>query len=91
VLEDPVTGSAAGALGARLAATGLGGGGALELIVHQGQELGRPGEVAVRVRVDGGRPAHVQVGGQVMALMEGRVITPRMAGGAGVTGDTSPG
>ena len=42
VLEDPATGSAAGALGACLAAAGLGDDEGLRLTVVQGLELGRP-------------------------------------------------
>jgi trans-2,3-dihydro-3-hydroxyanthranilate isomerase len=74
VPEDPVTGSAAGALGACLAAAGLGDGGALELVVSQGARGGRGGEVAVRVAGDDGQPRRVQVGGRVVPLMEGRLI-----------------
>lgn len=78
VLEDPVTGSAAGALGACLAAADRGAGGLLELVVRQGAELGRPGEVAVRVsgRGDPGDPRRVQVGGRVVPLFEGRFLEP---------------
>ena len=75
VPEDPVTGSAAGALGACLAAAGLGGnGGDLEMVVHQGTSLGRAGEVAVRVVSEGGVPRRVRVGGRVVPLFEGRVL-----------------
>lgn len=75
VPEDPVTGSAAGALGARLAAAGMADcEGNLELVVTQGVEMGRGGEVAVRVRCEGGRPCRVQVGGRVVPLFEGRVL-----------------
>ena len=73
VPEDPVTGSAAGALGARLAAAGLGAGGALELTVLQGQELGRPGRVEVAVRLAGGAPWEVEVGGAVAPVLDGRL------------------
>jgi trans-2,3-dihydro-3-hydroxyanthranilate isomerase len=73
VLEDPVTGSAAGALGACLAAAGHGDGEALELVVRQGLELGRPGEVAVRVRAPEGVPERVQIGGRVVLVLEGRL------------------
>lgn len=74
--EDPVTGSAAGGLGALLAAAGMGVGGGLELVVRQGTPAGRGGEVAVRVASAGGRPARVQVGGRVVPLFEGRVLGP---------------
>lgn len=75
IREDPATGSAAGALGACLAAAGLGDyGGGLELVVRQGNDAGRWGEVAVRVRCRDGRPHRVQVGGRVVPLLEGRLI-----------------
>jgi trans-2,3-dihydro-3-hydroxyanthranilate isomerase len=74
VLEDPVTGSAAGALGARLAAADPGAGDALALTVLQGEELGRPGRVEVRVRLEGGAPAEVEVGGAVAAVLEARLL-----------------
>ena len=75
VPEDPVTGSAAGALGACLAAAGMSGtDGDLEMVVLQGQELGRPGEVAVRVASTGGVPHRVRVGGRVVPLFEARVL-----------------
>lgn len=70
IAEDPVTGSAAGALGACLAERRRG---PLELIVRQGESLGRPGEVAVRVGWQGGSPGPVQVGGRVVPLFEGVV------------------
>jgi trans-2,3-dihydro-3-hydroxyanthranilate isomerase len=75
VPEDPVTGSAAGALGACLAAAGMSGpGDDLEMVVSQGLELGRPGEIAVRVVCADGTPRRVQVGGRVVPIFEGRVL-----------------
>lgn len=74
VPEDPVTGSAAGALGACLAAAGVGPEDDLEMVVCQGASLGRPGEVAVRVASQDGRPRRVRVGGRVVPLFEGRVL-----------------
>jgi trans-2,3-dihydro-3-hydroxyanthranilate isomerase len=74
VLEDPVTGSAAGALGARLAAADPGAGDALALAVLQGEELGRPGRVDVAVRLEGAVPAAVEVGGAVAPVLEARLL-----------------
>lgn len=72
VPEDPVTGSAAAALGARLAAEGLGDPrDGLSVVVRQSTAGGRGGEVAVRVDPDG----RVQVGGRVVPLFEGRFVT----------------
>lgn len=82
VPEDPVTGSAAGALGACLTAAGVGPrDGDLRMIVRQGDELGRPGEVAVRVRTAGGEPQRVRVGGRVVPLFEGRLVGDGLAAG----------
>jgi trans-2,3-dihydro-3-hydroxyanthranilate isomerase len=76
VPEDPVTGSAAGALGACLAAHGMSAGDDLELVVTQGAPGGRGGEAAVRVRSRGGVPERVRVGGRVVPLFEGHVLDP---------------
>ncbi len=85
VPEDPVTGSAAGALGACLAAAGVGTAGDLEMVVCQGASLGRPGEVAVRVASEDGTPRRVRVGGRVVPVLEGRVLEegPPAAPGGG--------
>lgn len=74
VLEDPGTGSAAGGLGACLAAAGFGTDSALQLVVRQGIEMGRHSEIAVRVSIEDGKPQRVQVGGRVVALLQGRLI-----------------
>jgi trans-2,3-dihydro-3-hydroxyanthranilate isomerase len=74
VPEDPATGSAAGALGACLAAAGHGDGDVTQLFVRQGAELGRPGEIAVRVESRDGVPRRVQVGGRVIPVFEGRFV-----------------
>ena len=44
------------------------------MVVSQGLELGRPGEIAVRVVCADGSPHRVQVGGRVVPLFEGRVL-----------------
>ena len=60
VPEDPVTGSAAAALGACLASAGLAGpDGGLEMRVSQGVAPARGGEMAVRVRTDRSGAARV--------------------------------
>lgn len=74
VLEDPATGSAAGALGACLAAAGHRDGDVTQLFVRQGAELGRHGEIAVRVESRDGVPRRVQVGGRVIPVFEGRFV-----------------
>lgn len=72
--EDPVTGSAAAALGARLADAGHGESGVLEMVVRQTTAAGRGGGVAVRVESGGDGPARVRVGGRVVPLFEGRFV-----------------
>lgn len=63
VAEDPATGSAAGPLGAYLAARGL----APRAVVRQGAHLGRPSELLV----DATEPGRVRVAGRVRAVGEG--------------------
>lgn len=67
VLEDPATGSAAGALGACLSAGR--GGDDLRLTVSQGDNLGRPAEI--RVAVSAGPT--VAVGGRVRPVLSGSI------------------
>jgi trans-2,3-dihydro-3-hydroxyanthranilate isomerase len=74
VLEDPFTGSAAGALGACVAAADPGPGGRLDLVVHQGSELGRPGRARVTVESSEGVPVRVEVAGAVLPVLEGRLV-----------------
>lgn len=76
--EDPVTGSAAAALGACLAAQGVIGDGEPALTVLQGHHMGRPGRVDVRVQMVSGGPAAVTVGGAVIP------------GGTGAIGPAAP-
>jgi len=73
VAEDPATGSAAGALGACLAAAGMGDGEGLRMTVTQGVEMGRPSEIQVLVDAPGGTPARVEVSGAVHLVMEGQL------------------
>lgn len=76
VAEDPVTGSAAGALGAYAVRQGLvrPEGGRASLKLEQGLELGRPGQVHVEVQTDdGGMATAVRVGGECVVVLEGEV------------------
>ncbi len=75
VHEDPVTGSAAAALGACLASAGFASpDGSLEMRVSQGVAPGRVGEMAVRVRTDPAGGLRVLIGGQVVPLFEGSFV-----------------
>ena len=67
--EDPATGSAAGPLGAYLAEYGLAGMPG-SIVVRQGEHVGRPSELHVEVRDEGGR-WRVRVGGGVHVVGSG--------------------
>jgi trans-2,3-dihydro-3-hydroxyanthranilate isomerase len=67
--EDPATGSAAGPLGAYLAARGVGGMPG-KLAIRQGDQVGRPSVLHVEVEPDGDS-WDVQVGGGVSMVGEG--------------------
>lgn len=71
--EDPVTGSAAGALLALLVSEGRlpMRGGRASGTVHQGHVLGTPGEVEVEIEASGSRILRVQVGGGAVVDAEG--------------------
>jgi trans-2,3-dihydro-3-hydroxyanthranilate isomerase len=72
--EDPATGSAAGPLGAYLAARGVGGlPGAIE--VHQGEEIGRPSVLHVEVEKEAAS-WKILVGGGVQIVGEGAFDLP---------------
>jgi trans-2,3-dihydro-3-hydroxyanthranilate isomerase len=73
IAEDPVTGSAAGALGAALAAAGHAAHGLLHLTVRQGHGMGRAGEVRVTVHTAGNVPTALRVGGRVLPVMQGTI------------------
>jgi trans-2,3-dihydro-3-hydroxyanthranilate isomerase len=70
VMEDPATGSAAGALGALRVFRGAAPG---PLLVRQGEELGRPSSMHVTVGGAAGAPADVRVGGTAVLVMEGEL------------------
>lgn len=72
--EDPVTGTAAGALGAYLAHHDLlprDAQGVLELTVEQGWAMDRPGTVRVAIRTDADSVTSVQVQGRAVRVAEG--------------------
>lgn len=77
VPEDPATGSAAGPLGGYLALHGAvpGGtaGGRGAFTIDQGVEMGRPSELGVTVRLEGGRPSGVRVEGSAVLVMRGEL------------------
>jgi trans-2,3-dihydro-3-hydroxyanthranilate isomerase len=73
IVEDPATGSAAGALGALRVFRGAEPG---RLVVRQGDEVGRPSVMVVDVDGEVGNPTEVRVGGQAVLLFEGQVAIP---------------
>jgi trans-2,3-dihydro-3-hydroxyanthranilate isomerase len=75
VLEDPATGSMAGALGAYLLAnrvfeyeTAVS---TTHMVIEQGYEIDRPSLIEVEVDIREGAVSQVRVGGQVVILIEG--------------------
>jgi trans-2,3-dihydro-3-hydroxyanthranilate isomerase len=77
VAEDPATGSAAVGLAVHLAAAGLLRDGAVEYVVHQGREMGRPSVLRCAARVAGGSATEVTVAGHVVPVARGEVRVPR--------------
>lgn len=83
VAEDPQTGTASGALGAHLVASGVvtPAGGLVRMIMEQGHGLGRPGRIMVEVEAvpapaGGAEPVAVRVGGPAVTVMEGFFLLP---------------
>jgi len=75
VMEDPATGSAAGALGGYLARI-LKFPKTLQLKIEQGVEMGRPSLIRVYVDCDAGRVRKVRVSGSVVSAGEGYILIP---------------
>lgn len=76
VPEDPVTGTAAGALGAYAVRHGLkpeGKDGITTLVVEQGEEIGRAGRVAVTIERDEEEFKAIRIGGRAVITLEGRL------------------
>lgn len=73
VIEDPATGSAAGALGGYLARI-LKFPSELKLNIEQGKEIGRKSLLHAFVRCDRGLVQSVKVSGQVVSIGEGSVV-----------------
>ena len=78
--EDPVTGTAAGALGAYLVRHGAfpeGKDGRTRIVIEQGLEIGRPGQVVVEVERDEGEFVDVRAGGVAILTLEGTLRVSR--------------
>lgn len=77
ITEDPVTGNAAGPLGAYLVRQRVAPPGpAFHFAARQGTALGRPGSVEVRVRVEGGEPVEVTIGGAAVVVFRTEIAIP---------------
>lgn len=75
VQEDPATGSAAGALGAYLAAHGvLGSKSPVTFVIEQGMEILRPSRITVTVNHENGVPSTVRVGGKAVTVLNGEIV-----------------
>ncbi len=73
-IEDPATGSAAGACGAYLAANGTLP--APTFVIEQGIEIHHASRIEVTVETEGGKPKVVRVGGQCVAIIRGNLRLP---------------
>ena len=68
VAEDPVTGIANGPMGAYLVRNGLipAQGEQVSFTVVQGEAMGRPGSMEVRVALEDGQPGEIQIVGDAV-------------------------
>jgi trans-2,3-dihydro-3-hydroxyanthranilate isomerase len=73
-IEDPATGSAAGACGAFLAANGKLP--APTFVVEQGMEIHHASRIEVSVETEDGKPKGIRVGGQTVPLIRGSLRLP---------------
>lgn len=72
IVEDPATGSASGPLGAYVVRHGLARGDrVVEVTSRQGVGMGRPSEVYIRVAIEAGQLGRIEVGGQVVPVLDG--------------------
>lgn len=81
--EDPATGSAAAILAAQLLAAGALAEGTTRLTLVQGVEMGRPSRIGLAVDCAQGRVGAVRVSGSAVAVAQGRIAVPPVAGHPG--------
>ena len=74
IVEDPVTGSANGCIGAYIARHGLLGGSKVSYVAEQGRELGREGRAKVTSHPGRKGAMKIRVGGSVVKVIEGRLL-----------------
>jgi trans-2,3-dihydro-3-hydroxyanthranilate isomerase len=73
VVEDPATGSAAGAFAGLLAASGRYGDGEHTVKIEQGYEMGRPSLIELTLTIRNGALASATVGGGAVVVTEGAI------------------
>jgi trans-2,3-dihydro-3-hydroxyanthranilate isomerase len=77
IVEDAATGSASGPLGAYVAEHGVVElAEPLELVSLQGNKMGRPSSIHIRLRMVDGRATEIQVGGGVVPVLDGVLTLP---------------
>ena len=72
ISEDPVTGNANGPLGAYLIQNGIVAADGNEFVFKgkQGEKMGRPGIIEVRIKVEGNKPVLVQIIGEAVIIFK---------------------
>jgi trans-2,3-dihydro-3-hydroxyanthranilate isomerase len=77
ITEDAATGSASGPLGAYVAENGLVElPDPIEIVSLQGNKMGRPSLIHIRLQLAGGRASNIQVGGGVVPVLDGVLTLP---------------
>jgi trans-2,3-dihydro-3-hydroxyanthranilate isomerase len=71
IVEDPATGSAAAAFAGTLMAFERPMDGERQHVIAQGVEMGRPSEIVLTLRVEGGRLSAASIGGEAVVMSEG--------------------
>lgn len=71
IAEDPATGSAAAAFAGLYATHKRLGNGTHKLTIEQGYEMGRPSEIGLTLRIDGGELREASIGGDAVVVSEG--------------------
>ena len=77
ITEDPATGAASGPLGAYVVEHRvLDLSGPIEIVSLQGNKMGRPSLIHIRVSEKSGRATNIQIGGAVVPVLEGELTLP---------------
>jgi len=74
IIEDPATGGASGPLGVYCLTEGIfPSGPSVRIVSRQGVKMGRPSEVLIDIGQEGQTITRVEVGGQVVPVLDGRL------------------